>query len=82
MRHLNFIKLKDCNGNKNLHISPDSIECIFSSESDYTGCRERGSYNFIKLKSGIIFETKEDPFSILSLIDKVQGIFTAVYRGE
>jgi len=67
-----FIKLKDCRDTKDLTVCIDSIECIFKSIYDHAGGWEEKSagneYNFIRLKTGMVFEIKEPPDVISKLI--------------
>jgi len=52
----------------------DSIECFFESTYDYVGLKDKAStgdeYNFIKLKTGTIFQIKESPNVIISKLIK------------
>ena len=69
MENNKFIRLQDFDGTTDLHICLDSVECVFTSEYDHIGCKGSGSYNYIKLKTGQIFETKESPNEIRTKID-------------
>lgn len=67
-----FIKMENCNDVKDLFISVDSIECVFSSLWDFIGLKDKSTgdgYNFIQLKSGKIFEIEESPDDIIRLTE-------------
>ena len=71
MKNHKFIKLTGCNDVKNLHISIDSIQCVFKSLWDWVGIKDKSTdegYNFIQLKSGSTFEIEESPDDVLKLI--------------
>jgi len=75
MKNPKFIRLQNYNDVKDFHIAIDSIECIFSSKFDYLGTMPEIDFdvnvlhNFIKLKTGQFFETKESPDEIRLKID-------------
>ena len=74
MKNHKFIKLRNCNDINNLNISIDSIECFFDSIHDHFGMKDDArtgdKYNFIRLKTGIVFRIKEPPDIISKLIQR------------